>query len=92
MIAGFAFEIQELFGLLALRLTRLTVHRQPQKVQRVSLSKLVPAVRVVGNAMLKQNSQQAKEQKAKNNDFKSLHRNEGDDFILVDNIVRRNVL
>ena len=30
------------FGLLALRLTRLTAHWQPQQVQRVSLSKLVP--------------------------------------------------
>ena len=40
-ITGFALEIQESFGLLALRLTRLTAHWQPKPVQRVSLSKLV---------------------------------------------------
>ena len=40
-ITAFAFEIQESLGLLALHLTRLTVHRQPQPVQRASLSKLI---------------------------------------------------
>ena len=32
-ITGFTFEIQDLFGLLALRLTRLTAQWQPQQVQ-----------------------------------------------------------
>ena len=40
-ITVFAFEIQESFGLFALRVTLWTEHWQPQPVQRVSLSKLV---------------------------------------------------
>ena len=39
-ITVFAFEIQESLGVLALHLTRLTTHWQPEQVQRVSLSKL----------------------------------------------------
>ena len=64
---SFAFEIQESFGLLALRLTRLTAHWQPQQVQRVSLSKLVPTHHC--NRCRKRTAiaelQQTKEQKAK---------------------------
>ena len=63
-------------------------------MQRVSLSKLAPlaTVTAVGNALLWPNSQQTKEQKAKPMILKARIVNERDDFILVDKIVRRNVL
>ena len=87
----FAFQIQEPLCLLALRLTYLTAHRQPQQVQRIRLSRLPPTRSVycnlnsskTRNARLWPISQNIKEQKASTMILKARIVNERDNFIDV---------
>ena len=77
----YAFEIQESFCLLALRLTYLTAHRQPQQMQRIRLSKLAPTRRVYCNLnssktqtrLTTADFAEYKRAIGRNNDYKSSH-------------------
>ena len=83
-ITVYAFEIQESFCLLALRLTYLTAHRQPQQMQRIRLSKLAPTRSVYCTSNLNSSKTQIRLATAdfeeykraigRNNDYKSSHR------------------
>ena len=90
-----AFKMQESLRLLALRLTYLTAHRQPQQVQRIRLSKLAPTRSVYCNlnssetrkrsavADFADSTQNTKEQKARTMILKARIVNERDNFIHV---------